>query len=154
MDSLLKQDQINFLPWTENLGRRSDILLPHFLPCFTEIYFFYSNSVVFCVIVFLMNSFLTLKMRKRDTLSGLGICSSVFWANRSFFVSRRSFVMINGSESLMVALLYRAMRANSRRSLKKSDFTDEILISDVNRHKTSLAIIYMCLKMYCYKCTC
>ena len=32
--------------------------------------------------------------------------------------------------------------------------TDKILISDVNRHKTSLAIIYMCLKMYCYKCTC
>ena len=32
--------------------------------------------------------------------------------------------------------------------------TDEILISDVNSHKTSLAIIYMCLKMYCYKCTC
>ena len=32
--------------------------------------------------------------------------------------------------------------------------TDEISISDVNRHKTSLAIIYMCLKMYCYKCTC
>ena len=31
--------------------------------------------------------------------------------------------------------------------------TDEISISDVNRHKTSLAIIYMCLKMYCYKCT-
>ena len=31
---------------------------------------------------------------------------------------------------------------------------DEISISDVNRHKTSLAIIYMCLKMYCYKCTC
>ena len=31
--------------------------------------------------------------------------------------------------------------------------TDEISISDVNRHKTYLAIIYMCLKMYCYKCT-
>ena len=32
--------------------------------------------------------------------------------------------------------------------------TDETSISDVNRHKTSLANIYMCLKMYCYKCTC
>ena len=32
--------------------------------------------------------------------------------------------------------------------------TDEILISDVNSHKTSLANIYMCLKMYCYKCAC
>ena len=37
---------------------------------------------------------------------------------------------------------------------KKTECTDEISISDVNRHKTSLAIIYMCLKMYCYKCTC
>ena len=31
--------------------------------------------------------------------------------------------------------------------------TDEISISDANRHKTSLAIISMCLKMYCYECT-
>ena len=37
---------------------------------------------------------------------------------------------------------------------KKTECTDEISISAVNRHKTSLAIIYMCLKMYCYKCTC
>ena len=35
-----------------------------------------------------------------------------------------------------------------------SQCTDEISISDVNRQKTSLAIIYICLKMYCYKCTC
>ena len=32
--------------------------------------------------------------------------------------------------------------------------TDEISISDVNRHKTSLAIIYMCLEVYCYECIC
>ena len=32
--------------------------------------------------------------------------------------------------------------------------TDEILIADVNSHKTSLANNYMCLKMYCYKCAC
>ena len=32
--------------------------------------------------------------------------------------------------------------------------TDEISSSDVNSHKTSLANIYMCLKMYCYKCAC
>ena len=32
--------------------------------------------------------------------------------------------------------------------------TDEISISDVNSHKTFLANIYMCLKMYCYKCAC
>ena len=25
---------------------------------------------------------------------------------------------------------------------------------DVNRHKTSLAIIYMCLEVYCYECIC
>ena len=29
--------------------------------------------------------------------------------------------------------------------------TNEILISDVNSDKNSLAIIYMCLKMYCLK---
>ena len=29
--------------------------------------------------------------------------------------------------------------------------TDEILISDVNSYKSSLAIIYTCLKMFCYK---
>ena len=29
--------------------------------------------------------------------------------------------------------------------------TDEILISDVNSYKSSLAIIYMCLKMYCHE---
>ena len=29
--------------------------------------------------------------------------------------------------------------------------TDEILISDVNSYKNSLAIIYMYLKMYCHK---
>ena len=32
--------------------------------------------------------------------------------------------------------------------------TDEISISDVNRHKTSLPIIYMYLEVYCYKCIC
>ena len=32
--------------------------------------------------------------------------------------------------------------------------TDEISISYVNRHKTSLVIIYMCLEVYCYKCIC
>ena len=29
-----------------------------------------------------------------------------------------------------------------------------ITFSDVNRHKTSLAIIYVCLEVYCYKCIC
>ena len=32
--------------------------------------------------------------------------------------------------------------------------TDEISISDVSSHKTSLANIYICLKMYCHKCAC
>ena len=32
--------------------------------------------------------------------------------------------------------------------------TDEMSISDVNSHKTSLANIYMRLKMYCYICAC
>ena len=32
--------------------------------------------------------------------------------------------------------------------------TDEILISDVNSYKSSLAIIHICLKMYCYKYAC
>ena len=32
--------------------------------------------------------------------------------------------------------------------------TNEILISDVNSDKNSLAIIYMCLKMYCLKIRC
>ena len=41
----------------------------------------------------------------------------------------------------------------ARSNFKEISCTDELLISDVKRHKTSLAIIYMCLKMYCYKCT-
>ena len=32
--------------------------------------------------------------------------------------------------------------------------TDEISFSDVNSPKNSLAIIYICLKMYCYKYAC
>ena len=32
-----------------------------------------------------------------------------------------------------------------------ADCTNEILISDVNSDKTSLAIIYICLKMHCLK---
>ena len=31
-----------------------------------------------------------------------------------------------------------------------ADCTDEILISDVNSYKSSLTIIYMWFKMYCY----
>ena len=36
-------------------------------------------------------------------------------------------------------------------NFKNTYCTNEILISDVNSDKNSLAIIYMCLKMYCLK---
>ena len=42
----------------------------------------------------------------------------------------------------------------SKRALSDDTCTDEILISDVNSYKSSLAIIHICLKMYCYKYAC
>ena len=35
--------------------------------------------------------------------------------------------------------------------IRRSRCTDELLISYVNSYKSSLTIIYTCLKMYCYK---
>ena len=38
-----------------------------------------------------------------------------------------------------------------KQMLSHRNCTDEILISDVNSDKSSLTIIYMCLKLYCLK---
>ena len=118
----------------------------------------YAEKILFCKnilwkCIMLWNCCEKMTLWKHLSLQKLHRENLMFWAKYTVKAYSLCGKYIMKAYSLYGKYILKAYSL-CRKYIVKAYCTDEISISDVNRHRTSLATIYMCLKVYCYKCIC